>query len=255
MLEEKCKWLRHEILNILSKSKKGHVGGALSCVEILVALYYGGLLREQDKFILSKGHVSMALYPILHDLGHISNDDYEGCYTNGNPLGGHPDTNISGVEIDSGSLGHGLGVACGMAIVKPDRDIYVLMGDGECNEGSVWESILFAAQHKLSNVILIIDNNNICATDFLQNACSLQYLTGRLRQCSWSVGNIDGHNAERIINSIGKLKRIYSDQPVALVCKTIKGKGISYMENNPKWHHGVLSEEQLEIARREIDGS
>jgi len=255
MLEEKCKWLRHEILNILSKSKKGHVGGALSSVEILVALYYGGLLREQDKFILSKGHVSMALYPILHDLGYISDDDYSECYMNGSILGGHPDTNISGVEVDSGSLGHGLGVACGMAIAKPDSDIYVLMGDGECNEGSVWESVLFAAKHKLNNVILIIDKNNICATDFLQNACPLQHLSGALRQFEWAVTSIDGNNIDDILSYISKSRRLHPDQPLAVVANTVKGKGISYMENKPKWHHGVPNEEQLEIARRDIDGS
>lgn len=256
--KQKCKWLRNEIINILAKSKKGHVGGALSSVEILVALYYGGLLREQDKFILSKGHVSMAFYPILHDLGHISNDDYEGCYMNGNPLGGHPDTNISGVEIDSGSLGHGLGVACGMALAKKhdgkDGDIYVLMGDGECNEGSVWEAVTFATKHKLDNIILFIDRNDICATDFMENACPLQHLSFRFRSCGWSAWNIDGHDIEKII-TVSKKWRRTDGRPIVVIANTIKGKGISYMENNPKWHHGVPSEEQLEIARREIDGS
>lgn len=255
MLKNKCKWLRNEILNILVKSKKGHVGGALSCVEILVALYYGGLLRENDKFILSKGHVSMALYPILHDLGYISDEDYEGCYTNGNPLGGHPDTNIKGVEFDTGSLGHGLGVACGMALADRSRDIYVLMGDGEFNEGSVWESILFAVRHKLSNIVLIIDKNNIGATDFLQNACPLQHFGGALCQLEWAVTSVHGHDIVEMISYISKVRNRYPDKPMAVIANTIKGKGISYMENNPKWHHGVPNEEQIEQARREINGS
>jgi len=255
MLEEKCKWLRGEIINILSRSKKGHVGGALSCVEVLVSIYYGGLKRDNDKFVLSKGHVSMALYPILHDLGYINDKDYEECYLNGNPLGGHPDANIGGVEFDTGSLGHGLGVACGMAIAEKDNDIYVLVGDGECNEGSVWESILFAAKHKLSNIVLIIDKNNICATDFLEGACPLQHLTGRLRQCEWSVASIDGNDVDSIIESVNLLKKMDKGQPIAIVANTTKGKGISYMENSPSWHHGVPNDEQLEIARREINGS
>jgi transketolase len=255
MLEDKCKWLRGEILNILMRSGKGHVGGALSCVEILISLYYGGLIAGDNKFILSKGHVSIALYPILHDLGYISDEDYKGCYMNGNVLGGHPDININGIEFDTGSLGHGLGVACGMAIANKNRDVYVLMGDGECNEGSVWESVLFAAKHKLNNIVLIIDKNNICATDFLKNACPLRQLSGRLRQCGWVVANTDGHDVENIIYSINMPKRLCYDQPLAIIAKTIKGKGISYMENNPKWHHGVPSKEELEIARREIDGS
>ncbi|MHA1469765.1 MAG: transketolase [Candidatus Asgardarchaeia archaeon] len=258
MLEDKCKWLRNEILDILYRSKKGHVGGALSCVEILVALYYGGILEEDDKFILSKGHVSMAFYPILHDLGYINDKDYEECYLNGNPLGGHPDINIKGVEFDTGSLGHGLGVACGMALARINDeekgDIYVLMGDGECNEGSVWESILFAAQHSLNNIILIIDKNNICATDFMKDSCSLQYLGGRLRQCGWAVCNINGHDVKQIIEYIKKGKKVNPYQPLVIIANTVKGKGISYMENVPKWHHGVPNDEQLEIARREING-
>ena len=254
-LDKKCKWLRHEILNILSKSKKGHVGGALSCVEILVVLYYGGLLREQDKFILSKGHVSMALYPILHDKGFISDEVYDKCYMNGNPLGGHPDTNTLGVVVDSGSLGHGLGIACGMALADREKDIYVLMGDGECNEGSVWESILFAAKHKLGNVILIIDKNNICATDFLKNASPLQHLSGALRQLEWAVTSIDGHDIDEMLAYISKVRRIYPNQPCVVIANTVKGKGVSYMEDSPKWHHGVPNEEQLAMARREIDGS
>ena len=259
MLEDKCRWLRCEILNILFKSKRGHVGGSLSSVEILVSLYYGGIIGKNDKFILSKGHISIGLYPILHDLGYINDNDYEKCYLNGSLLGGHPDINIKGVEVDTGSLGHGLGIACGMAIAKRDNkedgNIYVLMGDGECNEGSVWESILFAAQQKLGNLSLIIDKNNICATDFLQNACSLQHLSGRFRQCEWVAWNIDGHNIKKIINSVSKWKRIYSDKPMVIIANTIKGKGVSYMENKPKWHYGIPSKEELEIARREINGS
>jgi len=146
-------------------------------------------------------------------------------------------------------------VACGMALADKENYTYVLMGDGECNEGSVWESILFAAKHRLRNIVLIIDKNDICATDFLENVCPLQNVGDAMRKLGWSVAEVDGHDLDVMIDLIGKLKRWYCDMPVAIIANTTKGKGISYMENNPKWHHGVPSEKQLEQARREINGS
>ncbi len=257
-LKQKCKWLRNEIINILAKSKKGHVGGALSCVEILVSLYYQ-LLKPEDKFILSKGHVSMALYPILHDKGFISDEVYDKCYMNGNPLGGHPDTNISGVEVDSGSLGHGLGIAAGMGLANradgKSGITYVLMGDGECSEGSVWESAIFIGSRlKINNVVAIVDNNRICATDFTANASSNCLVGERFAACGWDVKPISGNNCRRIVKTVEDWKK-HGNKPLALIANTVKGIGVSYMFNNPKWHHGVPNEEQLEIARRQINGS
>jgi len=260
---EKTKWLRHEILNILAKSKRGHVGGALSCVDILVSLYYGGMLKSGDKFILSKGHVSMALYPILHDKGLISDEVYEECYMNGSPLGGHPDTNIDGIEIDTGSLGHGLGVGVGMALANLHDNkkgiVYVLMGDGECCEGSVWEAAMFATspKHKLNNIVAIVDNNRISATDFTSNGCMVDSLKEKFTSFGWHTESISGNSCKRIRNtiSIWQKERRNHGRPLALIANTIKGRGISYMFNNPEWHHGVPNEEQLTQARREIDGS
>lgn len=263
MLKQKCRWLRQEIINILSKSKRGHVGGSLSCVEILIALYYGEILKPEDKFILSKGHVSMAFYPILHDLGFITDEVYEGCYMNGNPLGGHPDININGVEVDTGSLGHGLGIGVGMALSRyydnTDGIIYVLMGDGECNEGSVWEAAMFAASpnHVLNNIIAIVDNNGICASDYMDEASMVFPLREKFSSFGWHAVSIRGDNVGCIVKTINKWKkhRDKINKPLALIADTIKGDGVSYMFNNPEWHHGVPNEEQLKIARKEVYGS
>ncbi len=264
-LRKKANWVRNQVLEMISKAGKGHIGGAFSCADILVALYYGGILRfdpsrkdwnERDRFILSKGHSSSVLYTILADLGyfpisHILNYGQSGCM-----LGGHPDRNIPGVEIDSGSLGHGLGIGAGLALsAKMDRKDFmtvVLLGDGECCEGSVWEAGMFAVCHKLNNLTAIVDRNGLCATDFTDNCVYLGPLEEKWSSFGWDVRTINGHAFEDIISAFKDFRVRKSNKPLAIIANTVKGKGVSFMEGSPNWHHNVPKGAQIEIARKEL---
>lgn len=265
-LEKKANWIRNQILEMISRAGKGHIGGAFSCADILATLYYGGILRfdpanenwsERDRFILSKGHSSSVLYMILADLGyfplsHLLNYGQSGCI-----LGGHPDKNIPGVEIDSGSLGHGLGIGAGLALsAKMDRKDFmtvVLLGDGECCEGSVWEASMFAACHKLNNLITIVDRNGLCATDSTDNCVCLDPLNEKWSSFGWDVRTINGHAFADIISVFKDFRVRKSNKPLAIIANTVKGKGVSFMEGNPNWHHIVPKGEQLETARKELE--
>lgn len=264
-LKEKSNWVRSRILEIISRAGKGHIGGAFSCTDILVTLYYGGILRfdparkdwkERDRFILSKGHSSSVLYTILADLGYFPmsymlNYGQPGCR-----LGGHPDRNIPGVEIDSGSLGHGLGIGTGLALSakmdKKDFMTVVLLGDGECCEGSVWEAGMFAARHNLNNLIAIVDRNGLCATDFTDNCVCLDSMEEKWRSFAWDVRTINGHAFEDIISAFKGFRVRKSNKPLAIIANTVKGKGVSFMEGDPAWHHSVPKGEQLDIAIKEL---
>lgn len=261
-LRAKSGALRLTVLEMIAAARKGHVGGAFSCLDILVSLYYGGVLRfdpkdpsreGRDRFILSKGHSGAALFAVLADLGIIDKEAISGYCTNGGILGGHPDRSIPGVEADTGSLGHGLGIGAGMALAAkmsgaPWR-VYVLVGDGECHEGSVWESLVFAARHKLSNLTLIVDRNRQCVLDYTEDCAPLDPLAARLAAFGWEVREVDGH-------SFGELGSALATggegRPLAVVANTVKGKGVSYMEGVLKWHHSVPGPAELETARGEL---
>jgi transketolase len=264
-LQRKAKLIRGRILEMVVSANKGHIGGAFSCSDILVALYYGGILRfdpgkpdwsERDRFILSKGHSGIALYAILADLGYFPLQVLSSFCQNGSILGGHPDRNIPGVEIDTGSLGHGLGVAAGLALCakmeKRDYLSVVLLGDGECYEGSVWEAAIFSAHHELNNLVAIVDRNRQCATDFTEDCNRLEPLAGKWRAFNWDVREINGHSFVELLDALKDLRLRRSPRPLALIAATVKGKGVPFMEGRIKWHHGVPSGENLDIARKEI---
>ena len=260
-IEKKTKEHRKKILKVINHVGKGHVGGAFSCIDILSVLYYKNILNintknitdpNRNRFILSKGHACIAQYVILNDLGFFSKEELFKM-NQGGILGEHPDTNIPGIEFISGSLGHGLSVAAGFALAakmnKQDYITYVILGDGECGEGSVWEAISLAPHLKLSNLVAIIDRNRLCIHGDTELIYPLEPLDQRLRSFGWNVLDIDGHNLKEISDS---LQNLHSSKPTAIIANTVKGKGVSFMENKSNWHHGAITDEILERALQEI---
>lgn len=263
---DKSKWVRRQALEMAVRAGKGHLGGAYSCVEILTAIFYGGVFsvgpvdaqsKTRDRFIFSKGHACLALYPILADLGFFKSEKLETYGKDGSMLGGHPDHFIPGVELSTGSLGHGLSVACGLALAarldNKDSMTIALLGDGECNEGSIWEAAIFAAAQRLSRLVAIIDNNKISATDFTSKLLGSGHMAERWKSFGWTTSVVDGHDFGQLLGASSDAKNNASGRPYAIIAETIKGKGVSFMENNPAWHHGIPQGEMLAQARRELE--
>ncbi len=236
-------------LEAVYKAGKGHIGGVLSCAEILAVLY-SKILRPQDKFILSKGHVGVGLYAILALTGHFPIEELDQL-NRGGMLGEHPSRKIPGVEINSGSLGHGLGIACGIALANKlagsDAKTFVLLGDGECWEGSVWEAAMFAAHHGL-NITLIVDRNGYSVQGATEEIVALGDLAAKWAAFGWNVEEIDGHDEEALEDALS------NSGPWAVIAKTVKGKGVSFMEGRKEWHHGSLTAGELESAKESING-
>lgn len=261
-ISEKALLIRQKSFLMCITAGKGHLGGSFSCAEILASIYYSKLFNispklmnnpNRDRIIFSKGHSCLALYSILADLGFFPMEKLETYGQNGSMLGGHPDHLIPGVEISTGSLGHGLSIGCGMALnAKINQRKYktvVILGDGECNEGSIWEAAAFAAKERLTSLTVIIDDNKVAATDYTKNLLGNTLLANKWRAFGWHTIEIDGHNPQEILGVLS-LKR--KPSPLAIVANTIKGKGVSFMENSPKWHHGVPQGEEIETAKKEL---
>ena len=225
--------LRRKIIDIMAESRCGHIRSAFSCLEI-VRVLYDDILEKGDKFILSKGHGCLAQYVLLADKGYISNDDLFDFCKDGALLGGHPSAKINGVEVSTGSLGHGLPIGIGFALAG--HRTFVLMGDGECNEGSVWEAAMCAAKHKLSNLTVIIDYNEQQSYGTTHEVLELEPLMAKWSSFGFGVAEVfDGHCA-------GDLKAMIKTSfiptlPYALICHTIKGKGVKLTEDNLRWHY------------------
>lgn len=264
-LKQKAKWVRQKSFQMQISAGKGHLGGAFSITDILVGIYYSGIFNlsskkrkdpDRDKIIFSKGHACLALYCVLADKGYFPKGQLDKHGQNGTILGGHPDHLIPGVEVSSGSLGHGLGIGCGLALAaKLDKKSFstlVILGDGECNEGSIWEGASFAVQQKLSNLTAIIDNNKVAATTFTKDFTGNYPPSAKWRSFGWNVIQIDGHNFKQILNCLKKVKQKNRSKPLAIIANTVKGKGVSFMENSHNWHHGVAKGEQIEIAKKEL---
>jgi len=248
-LEKKSNYLRNQVLDMCVRAGTGHVTSSFSCVEVLVALYYGKVLRydasnpkweARDRFILSKGQASPLLYAILADLGYFKNSElWKFCNADG-MFGVHLQNDVPGVEITTGSLGHGLGIAAGMALAaKMDRKPYMtftLLGDGECYEGSVWEAAQFSGHHELDNLVAIVDRNWLCVTDFTENCVRLNPFDKKWESCGWNVVTVDGHSFRDILSALDGLRSSRRKKPLAIIANSIKGKGVSFMENQPLWH-------------------
>ncbi|MFA5095953.1 MAG: transketolase [Candidatus Omnitrophota bacterium] len=259
LLEDKARWVKKETLRIHKLANQTRLASSLSAVEIFTVLYYGKLVRfypknirseKRDRFIISKGHGAISFYPILADLGFFPKENLSRVCQEGCILGGIPDPVIPGFETINGSLGHGLGVACGIALAlknkKQQERVFVLMGDGELNEGAVWEAIMFAGEHKLDNLILIIDNNKACMLDFCRNVLDLAPLDEKFEAFRWRVKEVNGHNVEELYACLKGLKESAGGKPKVLIAETIKGKGVPRLEIDPLSHIKNLTPEEAE---------
>ena len=257
--------IRKNIIKMVTVSNSSHVGSALSIVDILVTLYFKILnidplspeKEDRDRFILSKGHASTALYATLSKRGFFPEDLLNKYYIDGGVLPGHLDRNTGlGVEVSSGSLGHGLSIGIGMAIAakydNKNYKIYVLMSDGECDEGSTWEAAMLAAHLKLDNLIAIIDYNKIQSFGRIKEVVNLEPLYDKWVSFGWAVKEIDGHDYQELLWAFESLP-IESGKPSMIIAHTVKGKGVSFMEDKLEWHYKSPTYEQYEIAIKEID--
>lgn len=256
--------IRKKVVDIVFLAKAGHIGGSLSSVDIETVLYFHTMNIDpknpkdvnRDRFILSKGHSVEALYSVLNAAGFIS-DEVLNTYGQFNSLlAGHPTKKISGIELNSGALGHGLSVGVGMAIgakmSKSKFKTYVLMGDGEQGEGSIYEAAMSASHYKLDNLVAIIDRNKLQISGKTEDVMTLEPMHERWEAFGWEVIEVDGNNIEALVNTFDSLN-FGNEKPKMIIAHTIKGCGISYMERNAKWHHGVPSPEQYSIATDEIN--
>lgn len=264
-LKSVARHARKLIVEMLISAGCGHPGGALSSIDIMTALYFDIMKvdphnpqwDERDRFILSKGHSSIGLYSILHLRGFMDKDTLMTFRQDNSLLCGHPDMHkVAGVEMSTGSLGHGLSVGAGLAVAgKYDSNghrIFVLMGDGETQEGSIWEAALFASHHKLDNLVGIVDRNMIQIDGCTEDILALEPYKDKWESFGWYVDEIDGHDFSQISVSLKKAPHV-AGKPTLVLANTVKGKGISFMEHNPAWHGGGLKGEHAEIALSEVN--
>lgn len=244
-LEEKSKYVRREIFNFKTKSKVGHLASCLSCVDIVVSLYYDNLTKfdpDKDEIIFSKGHGSPSIYPILSDLGYIDKKELILYGTKEGILRMHADHSIPQCQFVGGSLGNGIGYAAGRGYSK-DRTIYVILGDGELYEGSVWESLVFINHHNLNNIRIIIDRNKLCILGDTEEILKLDPLADKFKAFGFNVVEVNGHNFERLRNVFSYIP----NRPEVIVAHTIKGKGVSFMEG--KWQYHTIIPKDPDLIR------
>jgi len=257
-LKKKSISVRRETLRIHGVAPETRLASSLSALEIFIVMYYGKILKfdskdtnwpGRDRFIISKGHGAISLYPILADLGFFDKKELDRVCKEGSFLGAIPDPIIPGFETINGSLGHGLGVGCGMSLAlkrrKKKEKVFVLLGDGELNEGSIWEAVMFAAEHKLSNLIAIIDNNKICMLDYCKNILNLEPLSNKFKAFGWNVKSVDGHNLRLLYNILVKTKQSKISKPTVLIANTIKGNSVPSLEGDSLSHVRSLSAEEV----------
>ena len=265
-LNEIANVIRKDIVSMICKSKSGHPGGSLSAVEILTALYFDQMnidptnpkMEDRDRFVLSKGHAAPALYATLSERGYFDKEELNHLRQIGSMLQGHPDMKkIPGVEMSTGSLGQGFSVACGMAMAaKLDNapwNVYALLGDGEVQEGIIWEAAMSAAHYKLDNMIAFLDYNGLQIDGDVESVMNINPIEDKFKTFGWNVITIDGHDFDQIFAALDMAKDTV-DKPTMIIAKTIKGKGVSFMENQASWHGRAPSEEQLQQALSELGG-
>ncbi|MFR2571407.1 MAG: transketolase [Clostridia bacterium] len=264
-LEKMAKEIRKGILEEVYNAQSGHPGGSLSIADILTVLYFNQLKideknpewSERDRCILSKGHCSPALYSCLAHRGFFPVEDLKTFRNINSYLQGHPDMKkIPGVDMTTGSLGQGLSAAVGMAISgkmdKKDYKVYCILGDGEIEEGQIWEAAMSANKYKLDNLCVIVDNNNLQIDGTIEEVMSPYPIDEKFRSFGFEIIKIDGHNIQEIIDAFEVAKNI-KDKPVCIIAKTVKGKGISFMENQVGWHGKAPNEEQYKLAVEELN--
>jgi len=264
-LKRICNRLRIEIVKMIGAAGSGHPGGSLSEVELLTALYFRVLRHdprnpewpERDRFILSKGHGCPALYAVLAEAGYLDHSVLGTLRKLGSPLQGHPDKRFMPIlEANTGSLGQGISVGIGMAIAarldKKDWHTFVMVGDGEIQEGQNWEAAMFAPYHKLENLTLIVDYNHQQLDGFTKDILDVSPLREKFEAFGWRALEIDGHDLEQVIPALQEARNRKDGRPTCIVANTIKGKGVSFMENNPEWHGVAPKPDQVAAAIAEL---
>lgn len=265
-LNEMATTIREDIIKMLCEAGSGHPGGSLSCTDILTALYFGGVLNhdpnnpdleERDRFILAKGHAAPALYAVLARSGYFDVDELPTLRKLGSNLQGHPDSKLlAGVEVSTGSLGQGLsiaaGVACGLKISNNPAYVFTLLGDGECQEGQVWEACMFASHNNLGNLVAIIDRNGLQIDGKTGDVCDPACIGQKFKAFGWEICHTDGHDIPSIIETLNALKGADPNKPHAVMAKTVKGKGVSFMEGQVGWHGKAPNKEEAAIALEEL---
>ena len=264
-LEKVAKEVRKGIIEEVYRAESGHPGGSLSIADILTVLYFNVLnidpknskWEDRDRFVLSKGHCSPALYSALANRGYFDKELLKTFRNLESDLQGHPDMNkVQGVDMTTGSLGQGLSVANGMAIAgklnNKQYRVYCLLGDGEIEEGQVWEAAMTANKYKLDNLCVIVDNNNLQIDGTIEEVMSSYPIDEKFKSFGFQIINIDGHNIQEIIDAFDVAKNV-KGKPTCIIAKTIKGKGVSFMENKAEWHGKAPTEEQYNLAIEELN--
>lgn len=259
--------VRKSIVEEVYSAQSGHPGGALSCADILTVLYFNQMNIDpekkddlnRDRLVLSKGHASAALYAVLAERGYFSKDELKGFRKLGSMLQGHPDMkHIPGVDMTAGSLGQGLSVANGMAIAsKLDERgfrVYCIVGDGEIEEGQIWEAAMASAHYKLDNLCLIVDNNNLQIDGKVSDVMSVYPLKEKFEAFGFEVFEVDGNDIDELITVFDKAKTV-KEKPTAIIAKTIKGKGVSFMEDKADWHGKAPNDEEYKTAMEDLSAN
>ncbi|ANN77554.1 transketolase [Bordetella flabilis] len=266
LLREKARFIRLETIRLIEIAKVGHYSSVFSCAEIFASLYYDVLSmrrgepawEDRDRFLMGKGHAAVGLFPILADHGFIPRELLDGYTRLGSPLGDHPDmTKVPGIDFSSGSIGHalsnGAGMAMGGRMRKAPFNVFVMLGDGEMQEGQVWEAALFAAHHKLSRLIAIVDRNGYQLDGKVDDVIGVESLRDKWTAFGWQVHEVDGHDLHALTRLLRRLKAdTQRTGPACVIARTVKGKGVTFMETEPGWHLGYLAPGDAQLAIDEI---
>ena len=265
-LQAKANDIRKDIVRMIAEAGSGHPGGSLSSADVMCALYFGGILRHdpqnpaddaRDRFILSKGHAAPALYATLAEAGYFPTEELLTLRKLGSRLQGHPDSKkLPGVEVSTGSLGQGLSVACGLAcglrLAGSDASVFCLLGDGECQEGQIWEAAMFAAHQQADNLVAIVDHNHLQIDGRIEDVCSPESLAEKFAAFGWEVMTCDGNDMAQVLDVLAQAKAAKGGKPTAVIAETTKGKGVSFMEDQAGWHGKAPKPEELEIALSDL---
>ena len=265
-LELKANDIRKDIVAMIAEAGSGHPGGSLSCTDIMTALYFGGVLNydssnpqmeSRDRFVMAKGHAAPALYATLAHAGYFPREELKTLRKLGSRLQGHPDMNLlPGVEVSTGSLGQGLsvcaGMCCGLRLAKNDAHVFAILGDGETQEGQVWEAAMFAAHQKLDHLVAIVDHNHLQIDGNIESVCSPEDLCTKFAAFGWDVHTVNGHDMDALVALLDEVKADCNGKPHVIIAETIKGKGVSFMENQAGWHGSAPNAEQTAQALEEL---
>lgn len=260
-LEKKTQEVKRRCLDVCLKGRYGHPTSTYSCAEIVVALYYGimkldGCEEKRDRFIMSKNHASPILFPVLNDLGLMSDEEYENIMREGNKITYHTNIAHAGQDFSGGALGIGLGYAAGLAHgEKLNNDQYMVfcvIGDAKCYEGSIWEAIMYAGNYELNNLVVFLDRNGMGVTDFTENMLKLEPFPDKFRSFGWDVKRINGHDIRQILKAVDGSRTRYSSSPLCVICDTVKGHGIDYMENAQLMHGTLPKDAYIDRAYEQL---